>query len=246
MRIVFLSLVAILFANCLPPKTYYLNKNYRFEQEKVKIALFPLQWSAITINNPDDIKKHFKGCSEEPEEIVMDSGYKYIAQGINDTIKKASFFWLQSVDPNISQNNMNFINVDKKIGKDSILFSFKVPNRNEFNQLFKDANAAIIIDRIELNKNSTNIGSGAMMGPMGGSGGRIMMGGGSSNIKYFEAKVTYLVWDYDKNEIISCGLTDNAAGYLFLPNQKTWKSLFINTGRRIASLTPFKKPQNSM
>jgi len=222
----------------------FVNKQYNYDPDSSCISLLPLTKDALIISNRKDVHDDFKNDSREAEAIITDTSYKYLYKVIVDSINTIENVEISSsACSNWTQNAARFFSYHKKIGKDSTLISFNVMRREHLDTLSTKANILIFINKLAITRNAGSAGSPRIYmggGLGGGLGGGMWVGGGGGKMSTFDANVQYIIWDYRKNEPISCGEFTSKAGIFIAATDDTWKALFKSIGNQLISTTPFR------
>lgn len=239
-----LSTMVALFVGC-SSSMMFVNKQYNYDSGKAAIAFLPLTRDALIITNRNDVHDDFKGDPRQAEEIIADTSYKYLFKAITDSIKKIEIDKITSTAcMTWALDTTRYFQFQKRIGKDSALLSFNVLKKAYLDTLGTKANILVIINRVSIVRtNGTSGTPGVSMGIGLGNGGMAgggIVGGTPGSTPTFDATVHYIVWDYLKDEPVSCGEFTTKTGILFAATADTWRALFKSIGKRIVSTTPYK------
>lgn len=218
----------------------FVNKQYKYDPDSACISLLPLTNDALTISNRKDIPDDFKNDNRQDEKIITDTSYKYLYKIIVDSINKIENIEISSsACINWTQDSARFFSYEKRIGKDSTLISFKIIKKEYLDSLSSKANILIIINKLAITRTAGSVGSPMFLGGMGGMGGGMWVGGGGKMPK-LTANVQFIIWDYKKNEPISCGEFTAEEGIFIAATAVTWRALFRYIGNHLVLATPFR------
>jgi hypothetical protein len=132
---------------------------------------------------------------------------------------------LKNVDhANWQQDSSLYRIYRKRLGRDSIQYDFKILKKEGISNINPEITTAIFINNMKISR-------------VAGNSNNTMTGGGS--LPNLNAKVQYIVWDYSKDDVVSCGEIERDAAIFFAATANTWRTLFKSIGRKIIRQTPF-------
>lgn len=234
MKRIVTAAVALLMSGCAGT-TFYLNSDYQYEKENDALSLFPLTSDAVRIGNCHDEIRHFYKTDDRPEkEIIIDSAYNHIFEGMMDTITSFEMIGMNSLlNVHETQTSTNYNPVNKRAGSDSTLYTFYTPTKVYLGQTETDADVLFIINKLELSCKSGRTG---LTNAVSMNGGAVSVQNGPTiRVVTITAKVTFIVIDCERNEIISCGSLKTEA----LMNG--WNDLYTRIGKKLGARTPFRR-----
>jgi hypothetical protein len=209
----------------------FTNTGYTTHFDDSVISLMPLTKDALIVLDKNLIYSAYKKGDRSKEEMILDTLYKYINNVLLDSIKKVPVVSINSsACNNWVQDDERFVTESKKVGADSVQMFFRVPKKEVVNELSSQTNIIIMINKITFSKvkSGTKFTGNVATGNFTGFSPPIA-----------DAKVQYVIWDYSRNQIISCGEFSTQGAFMAI-NERTLRTFFGYIGQELASATPFK------
>ncbi|MCP3684961.1 MAG: hypothetical protein GY861_20050, partial [bacterium] len=185
-RLILMILCSSIFLGCMG--TYvFINKDYTVGDRKLTITLFPIMPDAVIVGDRKKFHKRFDTDSREAEIILRDTSYIHILNGFEDSTRNINVVASPSLIDDIQrQSDANHFNeINMKITKDSIPYTFYVPKYETVKKYAEEANAVIAINKLVYTYERASAGTATMAG----SGPKLVI------------TVHYIVYDYSVNEI---------------------------------------------
>lgn len=247
-RFILLTFTAVLLVKC-GTTTSVMTENYKGKYfEGKKVLVIPLAGDAVTVHNKDDVEDDFENDKRNPEEIVQHCIEQTILLTLNSYLAKTKIMRLDydSIYFNTCKDAKIFDHIEKRITKDSIRYDFYVPKKEILAEKDMLPDIGIIINKIDFGRNFRQGGGGHFIpgqtvSTPGGSfttGGMWTSGGGSESL---DASFTFIVYDYENEQIISYGEESVGTSFLFGMKRSTWDFVFKAIGRKLVKFLPVTK-----
>jgi hypothetical protein len=226
--------------------TLLVNEKYTGKQNtKKEMIIFPILYDSLTVVNWDDVVDDFEVDSANSRSFIYDTlnkslliNSKLCTRYLTIVDGKKLFDW----DEMIKDKN-NYLLVNQKID-DKYIPNFLVPKKELLPSDFSSS-YALIIKKISIGRNidrqpATSIYMpGQTVSTPGGSfqtPGTYSSGWSPENLG---ARTEFIIWDYEKNDFVKCGLAISKEDFPFGMSTLTWMDLFKTIPLDLFEDTPF-------
>jgi hypothetical protein len=247
LSILFFALLALLCSCATSINTTLVNENYTGKQNTKKdLIIFPIQYKSLSILNGDDVVDDFKIDLAEGESFIYDTlsislliNSKSCTRYLNIIDGKQMIDW----DEMMKDSN-NYFLVKEKID-DNYNPTFFIPKKELLNA--ESCNSyALIIKKIVIGRNVDNLPGGTTTYT---SGQTVSTPGGTFQTpghwnsgwtpENLGARTEFIIWDYEKNDFVKCGLVTSKEEILGSMTSGTWVNLFKSIPLNLYEDTPF-------
>ena len=229
-----MEICLLIFICCsLPPKSFIINPEYnKMDYSDKKLGIYPITTEIMYLNNLEDFSKQFlkrKYVNDIDLKIATDTfSYYFIEAALNKVNKIEIDVSLKS-----EESFKHPMSVSYSIGEIGEEIDFKIPNLNKRER--NDIPFVLILGRVEISKEVKEHENIAMNPESGNFG--------ANTYKWKSKKlitiVTFIIWNYEKNEAVCYGVIKNKSLDIF-SSKESWISLFKRIPDMVFSRTPFK------
>ena len=236
-----------MFISCSTSSNSILvNENYQWQQNTKKdLIIFPIQYDSLSILNWDDVVDDFEVDSANYKSFIYDTLSKSVlinskscTRYINIVDGKKLFDW-----DSIRNDKKNYLQINQKIDKNYIA-TFYIPKKELLTEDHLNS-YALIIKRITIARNVERLpgtmtySPGQIVNTPGGSfqtPGHWSSGWTPENLG---AKIEFIIWDYEKDEFVKCGIVISKEDLLGGMTTSSWLDLFKTIPLDLYDETPF-------
>jgi hypothetical protein len=248
MRLYILSFVLIvLFVGCsVSSNTTHVNENYQWKQNTPKeLVIFPIQYDSLTVVNWDDVVDDFDVDSASSKIFIYDTLSQSVVinsisctQYLTIVDVKNVFNWNE-----IIEDTSNYFLFEQKIDN-KYKPNFLLPKKDLLPSDYSNS-YALIIKKILIGRNVNRQPGVPMYMPgqtISTPGGTFQTPGhwGSTwSQENLGARTEFIIWDYEKNEFVKCGMVISKVEFPFGMTTSTWLDLFKTIPLELYEDTPF-------
>ena len=222
LRTFIIAFASTLIVGCMA-SYLFINKDYILDNDKHVMVLFPLMQEAVVDNDMNLFSGRFINDNRPPEIVFKDSAYINIAKVFKDSTKNVKVISLPSTIEEFQsqKDTLHFMSFTKIMGKDNLPYTFYIPKPEVIKELAGEVTIIVAINKLVFSYEEQTYGSSApsVTG----------MTSKPLTIRQLTSVSHFIVYDYTKKEIISCGQIHNL--------DKSFKRVGIN----IIKNTPFWK-----
>jgi hypothetical protein len=252
MKLFILSLVLIAFViSCSTSSdTTYVNENYPWKQNTPKeLVIFPIPYNSFDVLNWDDVVDDFEVDSANSKSFIYDTLSKALLINSKSCTRYLTivdgkdFFNLDSMN-----NNENKHYEITKLLDGKFKMTFLVPNK-EFLPTQHSDSYALIINYMIISRNIDQTLETLTYMPTpeqtaNTPGGTVQI---PSSVpprpiwtpENLGATTEYIIWDYEKNDFVKCGLVTSKEDLLGGMTTGSWLDLFKTIPLELYEDTPF-------
>jgi len=243
-------LIAFIIGCSTTSNTTLVNENYTGRQNTPKdLVIFPFSYDSLKILNWDDVVDDFEVDSANSKAFIYDTlsnsllvNSKSCTRLLTIIDGKKLFDWDTMIKDKNNYQQINQ-NIDKKYKA-----TFFVPKKELLTEEHSNS-YALIINRITIGRNvDRKLSSGGMVYMPGQTistpGGTFQTPGtwsptvGSSQ-ENLGARTEFIIWDYEKNDFVKCGLVITKEEFPFGMSTSTWIAFFKTIPLNLYEDTPF-------
>lgn len=241
-------LLALIFAGCASQgPTIIRNPEYQKVSFPEKtFTILPIKENVINILNKDDVVDDFPMDKRVPALVIRDSLFHVINLAGDKLIENVKFNKLKNAGLKVTSqdDSLNYIDIEKRIGKDSILYRFSIPNKSFLTKNNINTDFGLILTNLVFSRNNKSGGvsttvPGTTISTPGGSFTTPGHTVSSGSAPYLSLQYEFIVYDYSSNKIVTYGTSATSETIIFALTRSNWDSVFKNMIAKIIANTPF-------
>ena len=229
------SIIALVFNSCSPSSNTVFNNNKYTDAsfEGRNILFFPILDNSVIVTNKDDVLDDYGKDERKVEDIINDNFYKVL---VEESKKYLDNVFVKEIDSNNfsyakTKIDSNLFTFSKKIGPDSIKYSFRLPTKKILVSLNLEPDIVVIVDKITFGRTIAEIRN---LEPE--SQNPYIR---STKDEYLGADVEFIIWDYKNDNEITYGVTHIGQHYVLNMTIHTWNALYRDIAKKIFYYSKF-------
>ena len=242
----FILLSALVIGCSTSSNTTLVNEKYTAKQNTPKeLVILPIQYDSLRILNWDDVVDDFEVDSANSKSFIYDTLSKSLLINSKSCTRlltivdgKNIFDWNTMIKDKNNYQQINQ-NIDKKYKA-----TFLVPKKELLAEEHSNS-YLLIINRMTIGRNIDRQPGGPMYMPgqtISTPGGTFQTPGhwGSGwSQENLGARTEFIIWDYEKNDFVKCGLVITKEEFPFGMSTSTWVAFFKTIPLNLYEDTPF-------
>lgn len=208
-------LAAFLFAGCGGSSNFTLNQNYENVDFSGKVLLIaPIANDAVKVLNKDDVADDFPQDKREPEVILSNMVYKSATEYADRYLMSVKIY-KEALDSSIflsQYDKSKYFRLSEPLDNHELLPYYYVPKKEVLNSSNIKPDMILVINRLKFGRGAHTFVNAANPG------------GGSSSPALI-AEYDYILYDYNKNEVVAVGGSKADSPFLFAMTRSNWDGI---------------------